>query len=147
MANGATNKAAGKLIKVSDSTVIRWKRHQIFVDLIEHYKPRSKVERALNAEAENYDLLKDARDAEILLTSELKEALEKIIGMLLERLDGMEQQEINDLAIRHLGPLMKVVSDGLGVLQNSHDRLTGYAQLCAELESVIEKNRPYVQSD
>lgn len=137
LANGATNKAAGKLVGLSDSMMIRWKRHKRFRDLIEHYRPASRVDRAVQAQSENFDLLQEARDAEILLTSQLRDALERLIEVINTRLEGLTEKEIEDMAIRHLSPLLKVFGDGVGMLQNSHDRLTGYGTMIKELEAIL----------
>ncbi len=141
LANGKTNKAAGQLVDVSESSVIRWKRRQDFRDLIEHYRPASRVAQVVQAQQHNYDLLKEARDAEILLTVELRNALEKVIGVISKRLEHMSDEEMENLAIRHLSPLLKVVGEGLGIVQLSHDRFTGYGLLIKELEAILESRQ------
>lgn len=147
LATGSTIKAAGKLIGVSDATVTRWKRHQVFLDLIEHYRPANRIDRAVQAQQENHDLLQEARDAEILLTAELRDALEQVIGIIKKRLDCMTEDEIEELAVRHLSPLLKIVGDGLGILQQSHDRLTGYGMMLKELENILESRQAAFESD
>lgn len=147
LATGNTLKAAGKLAGVSEASVIRWKRQQVFLDLIEHYRPAARVDRAINAQKENYDLLQEARDAEILLTVELRDALEKVISIIKTRLDCMDKQEIEELAVRHLSPLLKIVGDGLGILQSSHDRLSGYGLLMKELEAILESRQAHFEAN
>lgn len=136
-----TVKAVAEACQTSEATIYRWKRFQHFRDLIEHYTPASQVEQAIAARSENFDLIQEARDAELLLTAELRESLEKLIGIVRRRLDAMSESEIDSLAIRHLSPLLKCFSDGINILQSSHDRLTGYGQLMRELESIIESNK------
>ena len=141
LATGSTNKAAGKAAGVSEASILRWKRVDRFRDLIEHFRPANRVDRAVQAQKENFDLLQEARDAEILLTVELRDALEKVIGIIKKRLDTMSEVEIEELAIRHLSPLLKIVGDGLSILQTSHDRMTGYGMLIKELESILESKQ------
>lgn len=147
IATGSTLKAAGKLAGVSESTVIRWKREAAFRDLIEHYRPASRVDRAVQSQQENFDLLQEARDAEILLTVELREALEKVIAIIKRRLNSMSEDEVDELAVRHLSPLLKIVGDGLTILQTSHDRMTGYGMLIRELEAILESKQAQAKLD
>lgn len=147
LATGSTVKRAAAAVGISESTLLRWKREKPFQDLIDHYRPATRVNRAINAQRENYDLLQEARDAEILLTVELRDALEKVISIIKTRLDCMDKQEIEELAVRHLSPLLKIVGDGLGILQSSHDRLSGYGLLMKELEAILESRQAHFETD
>lgn len=141
LANGHTVKATAKRTGASEATIYRWKRHKRFTDLIESYTPASQVIRAISERKENFDLITEARNAELLLTAELRDALEQIILVIKQRLEAMTEEERDGLAIRHLSPLLKCYSDGIGILQNCHDRLTGYGMLIKELESIIESGK------
>lgn len=147
LAEGTTNKRAGRLIGVSESTVIRWKREPDFQDLIYEYTPENQVFEAIQAENENFDLLQEAREAEILLTVELRDALEKTVEVVKRRLNGMSEDEMDEMPIRNISPLLKLVSDGLATLQSSHDRLTGYGVIIKEMESILEKRNAQNISD
>lgn len=140
LATKHTVKAVAEACQVGEATIYRWKRFERFRLLIKHYTPANQVELAISERQENFDLISEARDAELLLTAELRESLEKLIGIIKRRLDVMSESEIDQLALRHLSPLLKVFSDGIGILQSSHDRLTGYGQLMRQLEEIIEKN-------
>ena len=138
VAKGISNKQIVKHIGISESTLLRWKREPRFKELIQSYLPKGRIDEAVQAQQQNYNLLLDARESEMILTAELRESLEKVIAIIKERLESMEEEEIKDLPLRLLSPLIKCFADGFDLVQRSHDRLTGYGLLIKQLEDILE---------
>jgi hypothetical protein len=94
------------------------------------------IAKAVSESSEQFNLLKTARDSEILLTEKLTTALQKVIELINKRLNELTDEDIESLSLKNLPPLARLVSEGLGVLQQSHDRLTGFGLLVKEIESM-----------
>lgn len=133
VASGEKNRAICEQLDIGESTLLRWKRRSDFRALV--------ADRAIVVESVNdasIEILENARDDELVLMVELREALEQMARVIGARLKNMTDDEISELPTRLIPTFLNSFTDGLGSLQTAHDRLTGYGLLLKELGVILE---------
>jgi hypothetical protein len=144
LATSPVIRVAARAAECSPSSVLRWRRLPEFQELIHAYTPEGREQQlveAITKQKENLELIKAAEEDELLITADLQELIEKMLGILKKRLDGLGESEIQDIPIRLISPLMGVVIDATKLLQTSNDRLTGYGVVLAEIEKILEPGK------
>lgn len=140
MASGQTDAAAADAAGVHVSSVNRWKRDTEFQELITFYTaPAERVQAKAIASGEDVSYCEVYRlipERERELVQRLETMLDKLADVLVNRLETLSEDEIAELPTRLLAQMMKTYFDGLGVLQQTHDRASGYEMVLNDLERI-----------
>lgn len=142
LAKGGTFRMAGRATGVPISTIHRWKSEDPEFRALIDSPPESRVQAVLRSQMREKRELEEYRDTELVLLAGLAEKLEKMSEILDERLKTIKLNEVRDIPVRIVPQLLKSFTDGLSVLQSSHDRISGYHTLLAE----VEKRLPDAES-
>ena len=137
LANGASERVAAEELNICAMTISRWKRDEEFRALILQYS--SPIRTAIansNSNGAITDLYHLIPDREAPLIAKLETMLEKLGGILNDRLATLEA-EIDDIPIRSLPPLLRAYCEGVQLLQQSHDRASGYELISRELIDIV----------
>ena len=135
VAGGDKNRDICESLDIGESTLLRWKRRQDFRALV--------ADRAIVVDSggdSNIEILQNARDDELVLMAELREALEAMVMVLGTRLKSMSEDEINELPVRLIPTFLNSFTEGFSNLQGAHDRLSGYGLILRELGAILESD-------
>lgn len=138
LANGTTEAKTAAAVGVSGASITRWKRRDEFKALIIRYAEPLRAAVEATATPENLDLFDQIPVAESSLIADLDAVLSHLSGLLLKRLEGITETEIDELPIRLIPSFTKAFIEGLEALQNAHDRHSGYALVVDELGKILE---------
>lgn len=142
VASGDKNRDVCEALDIGESTLLRWKRRSDFRSVV--------AERAIvvdSATDSTVEVLQNARDDELILMVELREALEQMARVIGTRLKTMTDDEISELPTRLIPTFLNSFTDGLGSLQGAHDRLTGYGLILKELSGILESDHTTTKAD
>ena len=133
LANGASLSRAASESDVSEMSITRWKREPDFQQLVLKYSPA--IQAAMTASGHSFiDLYELIPSKESHLIEGLEKMLQKLRRILSECLDEVN---VADIPPRQIPNLIKSYCDALQLLQQSHDRVTGYELIARELGDII----------
>jgi len=138
MAGGQTDIVAADAAGVHVSSISRWKRDTEFQELIKFYTaPAERVQAiARGGDADYREVYRLIPERERELVQRLETMLDRLADVLMNRLETLSEDEIADLPTRLLSQMMKTYFDGLQVLQQTHDRASGYEMVLNDLERI-----------
>ena len=144
VAEGHGNRAICERLSIGESTLLRWKRREDFRTLVSEFLPPGQPS---PLKEYSLEVLENVRDDEIILMTELRETLEAVVRVVRIRIKHLDETEISQLPVRLIPTFLNCFADGLGTLQNAHDRLSGYSLLMKELGQILESDSSATKVD
>lgn len=124
---------------VSDSTIFRWKRDPDFDALVEFYREPMRQAIATSASPGYLESYTSIPAREAPLVRELEIMMRRLSEIVVARLQSVTDDDVQEMPLRLIPTFFRAYVDGLNLLQEIHDRESGYDLVVAELGKLIEE--------
>lgn len=135
LADGLSNIETAKRCKVSESSIVRWKRDPVFIQEIERIQVAAAAAQLEQLHSSDNQDIEGGKAIELAQLERLDEIIEKIAQLTVDVIDGCDP---SDISPRALPGLTKALTGAMDCRRNGFDRVTGMDLIIDELDKAEE---------